>query len=126
MYVSSVCGRKAAKMPAGPARSGKVGPPAARFVRSFALMAMLVASLWLGSQIRVNAAADAPADPAAGTRSPYLLHAVEPGDTLWSIASRHRPEGTELTAFIHEIRRFNEMETSGLTAGQVLKIPVRP
>jgi len=105
------------------ANEGKAGK---RLIRTIALIGMLAASFWLGAQIQVNAADEVSAAPAHGASHPYVLHAVEPGDTLWDIARRHLPEGTELPAFIHDIRLFNGMETSGLTAGQVLKIPVQP
>lgn len=126
MYVSVIPQRRKMPKQAGTPEKGIGRKPAARLIRSLAMIGMMIAAFWLGAQIRANAAADVPAASAGGARQAYLLHAVEPGDTLWTIAGRHLPDDMELGAFIHEIRRFNGMETSRLLAGQVLKIPVRP
>lgn len=90
------------------------------------LIGMIAASLWFGAQIHVNAADETAAEQAPVMSQAHVRHAVEPGDTLWTIASLHLPEGASLQAFIHEIRQFNGMKTSNLQAGQVLRIPVQP
>lgn len=107
-------------------RTAANGKEKARLMRTAALIAMMAISFWLGAQIHANAAVEAGTEAAPGIAQPYVLHAVEPGETLWAIAKSHLPEGAELAAFIHAIRQFNGMETSGLLAGQVLKIPVHP
>jgi len=123
VYMSIAVRRNVAPGAVRKTRSNE-GNAGKRLFRTIALIGMLAASLWLGAQIRVNAADEASAATAHGADQPYVLHTVEPGDTLWEIAKRHLPEGTELSAFIHDIRLFNGMETSQLTAGHALKIPV--
>jgi LysM repeat protein len=48
---------------------------------------------------------------------------VQPGDTLWGIASSVDP-GADPRALIAEIRDVNGLAQSGLTPGQVLQVPV--
>ena len=47
---------------------------------------------------------------------------VQPGDTLWGIASAIDP-GADPRALIAEIRELNALTSSGLVPGQVLVVP---
>lgn len=47
---------------------------------------------------------------------------VQPGDTLWGIASEVDP-GADPRALIAEIRELNSLAQSGLVPGQVLLVP---
>ncbi|HHW12124.1 MAG TPA: LysM peptidoglycan-binding domain-containing protein [Firmicutes bacterium] len=47
---------------------------------------------------------------------------VEMGDTLWEIASRHYPN-TDPRKPIAEIMKLNNMKTSMIYTGQVLRLP---
>ena len=49
---------------------------------------------------------------------------VQPGDTLWGIASALDP-GADPRALIAEIRQANGLTQSGLIPGQVLQVPAR-
>lgn len=49
---------------------------------------------------------------------------VQPGDTLWGIASAVDP-GADPRAIIAEIRDTNGLTQSGLVPGQVLQVPAR-
>ena len=57
--------------------------------------------------------------PPAATQEVTVL----PGDTLWSIASSTGTEG-DLRDRIAEIRQLNELDSSGVMAGQHLLVPV--
>ncbi|MFK4342461.1 LysM repeat protein [Paenibacillus sp. RC73] len=48
---------------------------------------------------------------------------VQPGDTLWRIASTHKPERMDTRVYIEGIVRINGMEDRGVQAGQLLKLP---
>ncbi|KJD43432.1 LysM peptidoglycan-binding domain-containing protein [Paenibacillus terrae] len=48
---------------------------------------------------------------------------VQPGDTLWQIASNHKPERMDTRVYIEGIVRINGLEDRGVQAGQVLKLP---
>lgn len=47
---------------------------------------------------------------------------VQPGDTLWDIATRVRP-GRDGQAAVAEIRRINHLDGYGLAPGQILILP---
>lgn len=47
---------------------------------------------------------------------------IKPGDTLWSIAEEYN-EG-DIRKKIKEIKKFNNMDTSALTAYEVIRIPI--
>jgi nucleoid-associated protein YgaU len=47
---------------------------------------------------------------------------VEPGDTLWSIATSLGGEG-DVRAVIDEIQELNDLESAELTPGQTLRLP---
>ena len=52
-----------------------------------------------------------------------LCHAVNYGDTLWSIAAEYKDENESTGDFIYEIKKINEMKTSEIYVGQLLIIP---
>lgn len=86
-----------------------------RFVLFMVFLALSV------SMVAVAASASRAADP-PGARPTAV---VQPGDTLWSIASRHAP-GRDPLATIEEIRRLNDLDDYGIYAGQELTLPHRP
>jgi nucleoid-associated protein YgaU len=47
---------------------------------------------------------------------------VQPGDTLWSIASSLDGD-TDVRAVVYRIRQLNALERADLTPGQVLLLP---
>lgn len=64
----------------------------------------------------------ATASRAADPSGPAPTTVVQQGDTLWSIADRHRSSGDRL-AVIEEIRRLNALDDYTVYAGQELKLP---
>ncbi|MPZ25111.1 MAG: LysM peptidoglycan-binding domain-containing protein [Micromonosporaceae bacterium] len=73
-----------------------------------------------------QAADPASSDPAAseaGGGEP-LVAVVRPGDTLWSVASRHVPSG-DAYGMIEEIRRLNNLSGHTIHPGQKLRLPDR-
>lgn len=74
--------------------------------------------------LTMSAAAALPAGGAAGEQVSWSSSVVVlPGQTLWDVASDARP-GADIRETIAEIRALNDLPTSGLTAGQVLLVPV--
>lgn len=60
----------------------------------------------------------------ADTAAPQTaLHVVQPGDTLWNLASRQTPAGGDVWATVGVIRDLNEIEGSMLYAGDRLVVP---
>ena len=49
-------------------------------------------------------------------------YVVEPGDTLWDIATEHAPKGTDKREYIFNVKRDNGLKTSVLQPGMVLEI----
>jgi len=60
--------------------------------------------------------------------TPELLetadYQVHSGDSLWSIADDHTPEGHDVRNTIEAIRRLNDLDGSVIQPGQVLEIPL--
>lgn len=55
----------------------------------------------------------------------YIEVKVQPGDTLWSLASQYGPAGADIRNTICEIEDLNGITASGLMPGQCLTIPVK-
>jgi LysM repeat protein len=68
------------------------------------------------------AVALAPSSRAADPPGPAPTAEVLPGDTLWSVAQRHRPARQPFRV-IDEIRRLNGMDDYTIHAGQRLILP---
>ena len=49
---------------------------------------------------------------------------AEPGDSLWTLASRVAP-GTDARDVIYDIKRLNQLDQSDLYVGQELAIPLK-
>lgn len=61
-------------------------------------------------------------DVVSGTVVERVL--VQPGDTLWEIASTYKPEHTDIREFIYEIAQMNQLTGEFLQAGEVLLVPI--
>ena len=85
-------------------------------VFSAALLFVLVAGVFLGSR---SVATDE-----AGTPAPTEIVMVDEGDTLWGIASDIAEDGGDVRSVMREIERMNALESSMLTMGQKLRVPL--
>lgn len=56
-------------------------------------------------------------------KKPLETVIVMPGDTLWEIASEHKPQGKDIRKYIDSIRRVNGKHVSSIQAGEVLVLP---
>lgn len=79
-------------------------------ILALALMVVLLPGAW---RAMATAQVEGPAT---------LVVTVQPGDTLWGIASQVDP-GADPRALIAEIRDLNGLAQSGLVPGQVLTVP---
>ena len=59
----------------------------------------------------------------AGQPAPTEIVQVAPGDTLWGIASEIAVDG-DVRGVMNDIERLNALESTGLAAGQKLRVPV--
>jgi Tfp pilus assembly protein FimV len=64
----------------------------------------------------VGAARQEAPRPAAAVR-------VAPGDTLWGLAARHAPPGTDPRVWIFRTERLNGLAGAELRPGEVLRLP---
>ncbi len=60
------------------------------------------------------------AQPEPGKVEHYV---VQPGDTLWRLASQRTEPGEDVRSGVGDIKRLNGLETSELRAGQLLLLP---
>jgi nucleoid-associated protein YgaU len=57
-----------------------------------------------------------------GTQQPETVVVVQPGDTLWSIASEHYPSD-DVRVRVEDIERANGLQSPVIEAGQTLRLP---
>jgi Tfp pilus assembly protein FimV len=96
-----------------------------RFVLTFAVM---LAAFSAGAIVQANArlvvkgpdASGVPAVPAAPSRTAIT---VEQGDTLWDIAQANAPKGTDVRAYLEQIKRLNHLTGATLQVGRQLLLP---
>ena len=84
------------------------------------VVAALVVAAVLGALVLLTAPATATGDPGSGPVAERVT--VRPGETLWVIAERVRPDA-DPRATIARIRDMNGLESSVAQAGQVLLVP---
>lgn len=48
---------------------------------------------------------------------------VESGDTLWSIAKEHKPDGIDIGEYVYEISKSNGIGNSPICVGQTIYVP---
>lgn len=61
--------------------------------------------------------------PEGKTDEVYKEIIVYPGDTLWDIAVEHFDGSTDVRKVIYNIKKLNEMSSSELSIGQIVKLP---
>ncbi|GAA1855223.1 hypothetical protein GCM10009687_22610 [Asanoa iriomotensis] len=92
--------------------------PRLRLTRRGRLVLVVLFLLVVGGLAAVLSPASRAADPAG----PPAIAVVQPGDTLWSVAARHRPSNSPFEV-IAEIRRLNHLDSFTIFAGQKLILP---
>jgi Tfp pilus assembly protein FimV len=88
----------------------------ARFRRTVAGAALLTV---IGGTLAGGLARGADAPP----RSARKLVLVRAGDTLWDLASRHAPEGTDVRSYVDALVAANGLSGAGIEAGMRLRLP---
>ncbi|WP_439937103.1 LysM peptidoglycan-binding domain-containing protein [Nocardia sp. N13] len=108
--------------PAFPSTSAARARSTVRLTRRGRL-AVFLTSLFLVLGVAFMLAGGAVGTGSAGEPIPTEIVTVAPGDTLWDIASDIATDGDVRTA-MNEIERLNALESTGLAAGQKLRVPV--
>ena len=62
--------------------------------------------------------------PASADYTNGIYISVNRGDSLWSIAGKHKPANTDTRAFMRTITKLNSMDSAAVYEGQILYIPV--
>ena len=86
-------------------------------------LVVFVTSLLLVLAVAFALAGGAVGTDSAGEQIPTEIVQVAPGDTLWGIASEIATDG-EVRSVMTQIERLNALESTGLQAGQKLRVPV--
>lgn len=86
-------------------------------------LVVFLTSLFLVLAVAFVLAAGAVGTDAAGEQPPTEIVLVQPGETLWGIASEVTTDG-DVRTVMNEIERLNALESTGLQAGQKLRVPV--
>ena len=108
--------RRRAAVPA-PDRAARVARRRMLALGSAALLlvAVIAVTLWAGA---------GPAD-AGGELTPAeeIVVVAADGDTVWTLALPHAPEGADHHGFVAEVIRRNGIDAGGLRPGEALRIP---
>jgi nucleoid-associated protein YgaU len=59
----------------------------------------------------------------AGAESPTVFYTVEPGDTLWSVATEHYPPSEDPRVTVEVIRDANDLPDAQIYPGARLELP---
>ncbi|CAA9410725.1 MAG: hypothetical protein AVDCRST_MAG22-1852 [uncultured Rubrobacteraceae bacterium] len=59
----------------------------------------------------------------AGAEPPSVLYTVEPGDTLWSVATGHYPPSEDPRVTVEAIRDANDLPDARIYPGTRLELP---
>lgn len=86
-------------------------------------LVVFVTSLFLVLAVAFMLAGGAVGTGSAGESAPTEIVQVAPGDTLWGIASEVATDG-DVRSMMTEIERLNALESTSLSAGQKLRVPV--
>lgn len=95
---------------------------AVRLTRRGRLVVFLT-SLFLVLTVAFMLAGGAVGTDEPGQQIPTEIVQVTPGDTLWGIASDLATDG-DVRSMMQQIERLNALESTGLQAGQKLRVPV--
>ena len=86
-------------------------------------LAVFLTSLFLVLGVAFMLAGGAVGTDSPGEQIPTEIVQVSPGQTLWGIASEVASDG-DVRSVMTQIERLNALETTGLQAGQKLRVPV--
>ena len=86
-------------------------------------LVVFLTSLFIVLGVAIALAGGAVGTGSAGQPAPTEIVQVAPGDTLWGIASEVATDG-DVRSMMNEIERLNALDSTGLAAGQKLRVPV--
>jgi hypothetical protein len=101
------------------AHHGRMARTHVRRRRRLAAALLLIAVFAVGSPVALAVAESEAPGPPDDTGPAYV---VEPGDTLWSIATRSAPD-RDPREVVHLIVELNDLDTVSLVPGQRISLP---
>jgi LysM repeat protein len=104
------------------ARSSAQDAPALRLTVRGRVVLALLALVVMGVALVSWQAGEASADGPVGALE-VVRHVVQPGETLWGIASEIAAPGEDVRDVVLELQDLNELPSAGLMAGQSIVVP---
>ncbi|AOT72917.1 cell division suppressor protein YneA [Geosporobacter ferrireducens] len=89
-----------------------------RFMRCLALIILLLVAS-TGLLMKISSA------ESIRKEKNYFEMYIKSGDTLWDLAKRYTPKGKDLRKTIYEISILNELDSTDIYPGQIIKIPIQ-
>lgn len=113
-------GRRHLRVVEAPASSLAPSGPLQAWRRRLGALVVLAAIVVLVGQALLG-----PADAVAPATQPVSTATVvvQPGDTLWDIASTHAPADTSTWTYVEQLTELNGVSNGTLQAWQVLRLP---
>lgn len=97
------------------------------FIRRVIVLVILISVIFTGALV-VNAFH--PADSESKGKDNYKITKqsvnrviVEPGMSLWTIASQYKPKGVSTRAYINYLMKVNQLESPSIQLGDVILVP---
>jgi LysM repeat protein len=59
----------------------------------------------------------------AATPGQYIMEEIKPGDTLWSLAKKHKEPGQDTRELVYDIKKVNGIDDGNIYPGQLIKVP---
>lgn len=88
--------------------------------RFYTFVALLLILLFFGMFKLIN---EPIAFAGQGTQTDLETYVVQKGDTLWHIAEEKNSQNIDIRQFVHEIKRFNNIEDSKIYPGDIIVYP---
>lgn len=81
-----------------------------KFIRSITIIVFLLSILYSTSIARID------------KEEETTLYTVNKGDTLWTIAQEYKADNKDITQYIYELKKINNITNSNIYDGQTLEI----
>lgn len=92
--------------------------------RFIVLLVLFTFCISVGSMVRVYANTTIESSSLSNDANLMKVY-IQTGDTLWGIASQHAPENVSIQAFVHKLKKLNQLKGSSIQVGQQLVIPIQ-
>ena len=91
----------------------------ARFLTAFIAIAVIVCVILFANKNQAHAVEDGSQVPLSKY---YKTITIQPGDTLWSIATKYKTSGSTTKEYVEELMQMNGLHNDNITSGMKLVI----